>query len=64
MAEAVDVLKAELARTGTNVPAGEDPVVCSPTAWCLAFGADLTSLEQLLADVGVSHASCESASRA
>jgi hypothetical protein len=53
--EAVQALKAERASTGANVPTREDPVVVLAYglgAW--PSGADLTSLEQLLGELGVS----------
>jgi hypothetical protein len=53
--ETVAALKAERAGGGANVPATEDPVVVFAYglgAW--PSGADLTSLEQLLAELGVS----------
>ena len=53
--ETVAALKAERAGGGANVPANEDPVVVFAYglgAW--PVGADLTSLEQLLTELGVS----------
>lgn len=53
--ETVAALRAERASGGANVPASEDPVVVFAYglgAW--PSGADLTSLEQLLAELGVS----------
>jgi hypothetical protein len=53
--EAVQALKAERASGGATVPAREDPVVVLAYglgAW--PSGADLTSLEQLLGELGVS----------
>jgi hypothetical protein len=53
--ETVEALKRERAGGGANVPATEDPVVVLAYglgAW--PSGADLTSLEQLLGEVGVS----------
>jgi hypothetical protein len=53
--ETVEALKAERASGGANVPRRADPVVVLAYglgAW--PSGADLTSLEQLLAEVGVS----------
>jgi hypothetical protein len=54
--ETVEALKAERTSGGATVPAAEDPVVV------LAYGlgawppcADLTSLEELLGELGVSH---------
>jgi hypothetical protein len=59
--EAVKALNAERAGGGAKVPANEDPVVV------LAYGlgawpsrADLTSLERLLGELGVSHAELRS----
>jgi hypothetical protein len=53
--ETVEALKRERASGGANVPTREDPVVVLAYglgAW--PSGADLTSLEQLLGEVGVS----------
>ena len=53
--ETVAALKAERAGGGANVPTTEDPVVVFAYglgAW--PSGADLTSLEELLAELGVS----------
>jgi hypothetical protein len=55
--EAVQALKTERANSGSNVPSREDPVVVLAYglgAW--PSGADLTSLEQLLEQLGLSHA--------
>jgi len=52
----VEALKVERSRRGAPVPAGEDPIVVIAYglgAW--PRGADLTSLEQLLGDLGISH---------
>jgi hypothetical protein len=52
----VEALKVERGSRGAPVPAGEDPIVVLAYglgAW--PPGADLTSLEQLLGDLGVSH---------
>jgi hypothetical protein len=56
MRETIEALKAERTSGGATVPVAEDPVVV------LAFGlgawppgADLTSLEKLLRELGVSH---------
>jgi len=52
----VEALKRERASGGANVPTREDPVVVLAYglgAW--PSGADLTSLEQLLEELGVSH---------
>ena len=54
--ETVEALKTERASGGASVPTTEDPVVVLAYglgAW--PSGADLTSLEQLLAELGVSH---------
>jgi len=54
--EAVEALKAERTSGGATVPAAEDPVVVLAYglgAW--PPGADLTSLEELLGELGVSH---------
>jgi hypothetical protein len=54
--ETVEALKAERAGGGAKVPTTEDPVVVLAYglgAW--PSGADLTSLEQLLEELGVSH---------
>jgi hypothetical protein len=54
--ETVEALKAERASEGAEVPTTEDPVVVLAYglgAW--PRGADLTSLEQLLEELGVSH---------
>jgi hypothetical protein len=54
--ETVEALKAERASGGANVPTTEDPVVVLAYglgAW--PAGADLTSLEQLLGELGLSH---------
>ena len=54
--ETVAALKAERAGGGATVPTAEDPVVVLAYglgAW--PSGADLTSLEQLLGELGVSH---------
>ena len=54
--ETVEALKAERASGGATVPATEDPVVVIAYglgAW--PSGADLTSLEELLGELGVSH---------
>lgn len=55
--KAVQALKAERASGGAHLPSSEDPVVLLAYglgAW--PAGADLTSLEQLLGDLGVSQA--------
>jgi hypothetical protein len=57
LGETVEALKAERARAGANVPSREDPVVVLAYglgAW--PSGADLTSLEQLLGQLGLSQA--------
>jgi hypothetical protein len=54
--EAVDALRSERTGNGATVPAAEDPVVV--VAYGLGAwppGADLTSLEELLGELGVSH---------
>jgi hypothetical protein len=54
---AVQALKTERAHSGSSVPSREDPVVVLAYglgAW--PSGADLTSLEQLLEQLGLSHA--------
>lgn len=54
--ETVEALKAERTSGGATVPAAEDPVVVVAYglgAW--PQGADLTSLEELLGELGVSH---------
>lgn len=54
--ETVEALKAERAGSGATVPVAEDPVVV--IAYGLGVwpaGADLTSLEELLEELGVSH---------
>ncbi len=54
--ETVEALKAERAGGGATVPAAEDPVVVLAYglgAW--PSGADLTSLEELLGDLDISH---------
>lgn len=56
--EAVDALRSERTGNGATVPAAEDPVVV--VAYGLGAwppGADLTSLEELLGELGVSHES-------
>jgi hypothetical protein len=56
MRETLDALRAERTRGGATVPAAEDPVVVIAYglgAW--PPGADLTSLETLLGDLGLSH---------
>ena len=56
MRETVDALKAERAGRGAVVPTTEDPVVVLAYglgAW--PSGADLTSLEELLRELGISH---------
>ena len=57
MRETVDALKAERVGRGAVVPTTEDPVVVLAYglgAW--PSGADLTSLEELLGELGISHA--------
>ena len=57
LGEAVQALKTERATGGANVPSREDPVVVLAYglgAW--PSGADLTSLEQLLGQLGLSQA--------
>jgi hypothetical protein len=59
--EAVEALKAERARGGANLSSKQDPVVMLAYglgAW--PSGADLTSLEQLLGQLGVSQAELRS----
>ena len=54
--EAVEALRSERTSNGATVPAAEDPVVV--VAYGLGAwppGADLTSLEELLGELGVSH---------
>ena len=54
--EAVEALRSERTANGATVPAAEDPVVV--VAYGLGAwppGADLTSLEELLGELGVSH---------
>ena len=54
--ETVEALRAERTSGGATVPAAEDPVVVVAYglgAW--PTGADLTSLEELLGELGVSH---------
>ena len=61
----VEALKAERTSGGATVPAAEDPVVV--VAYGLGVwppGADLTSLEELLGELGVSHEALGPASRA